>query len=601
MSSSTDALIRRARAWIASDPDPATRSELEQLIDAGDFEELRDRFDGELAFGTAGLRGVLGAGSNRMNRLVAQRATAGLAQWLLDSVPNAKERGVCIGYDGRHLSREIAEDVVAVTMGYGIAALAFEHEVPTPLVAFALLRHRAAAAVVVTASHNPAAYNGYKVFWGNGAQIVSPHDTEIAARIRALSSAPLPRLSPREGQIEDLYRPFDASIEEAYLDMLNDVPRHPSEGRKIPIVYSAMHGVGGSLLLEALARAGFENVRAVAEQLAPDPDFPTVAFPNPEEPGALDAAMKQAEDEGAALVLANDPDADRVAVAARDAAGRLIRLDGNEVGCLLADYLLREDAGSGRRWVVSSVVSSRLLGQIAKAHGAGWAQTLSGHKWIQNRVLELEEAGDRCIFSYEEALGYAPTAAVRDKDGIATALLLADLAGHCHALGNTLIDERDALARRHGLFLGSQVSIRLDDDAASPVTRLDTDALRRDPPSTVGGVAVTRVVDLQHQRAIPEEGDHVPTARGAEPPLAKDDDDRALLPSSDVLILELEDRSRVILRPSGTEPKLKLYFEVIVTPPPNEAISEPRERAQNRLESLIAAFLAETRPKRPRS
>lgn len=509
-------LLERARAWAGEDPDPATAAELDALVAAGDTDELADRFSGTLEFGTAGLRGALGAGPNRMNRVVVLRAAAGLAAYLTAHGAGPGD-SVVIGYDARHNSDVFARDTAEVMAGAGLRALVLPRPLPTPLLAFAIRDLGSVAGVMVTASHNPPQDNGYKVYLGDGSQIVPPADGEIAAEIEAVGAlADIPR-GP-ESSIEVL----DDDVLDRYLDtvvaMAGDGPRD------LRIAYTPLHGVGGSTVVTALARAGFPEPFVATAQAEPDPDFPTVAFPNPEEPGAMDLAMARAEEVGADLVVANDPDADRCAVALPGPHGWQM-LRGDEVGALLAHHLL----ASGRAGVyAASIVSSSLLAAMAAAHDQPYAETLTGFKWI-GRVPGL-------AFGYEEALGYCvDPEQVRDKDGISALMVVCDLAAREKAAGRTLRDVLDDLARTHGLHATDQLSVRMQDLAAIPAV---VDRLRQDPPTSLGGLAVEHVDDL---------------AKGS-----------ADLPPTNGLRFRLAEGARVVVRPSGTEPKIKCYLEVVV-------------------------------------
>ncbi|MEV7450081.1 phospho-sugar mutase [Streptomyces nigra] len=509
-----DDLTARAQAWLAEDPDPETRAELAALLDAGDTDELASRFAGTLQFGTAGLRGELGAGPLRMNRSVVIRAAAGLAAYL-------KKQGhtdglVVIGYDARHKSSAFAEDTAAVMTGAGLRAAVLPRPLPTPVLAYAIRHLGAVAGVEVTASHNPPRDNGYKVYLGDGSQIVPPADAEIAAEIAAIASLhDVPR--PDTG-----WETLDDSVLDAYLARTDAVLAQDSP-RTARTVYTAMHGVGKDVLLAAFARAGFPTPALVAEQAEPDPDFPTVAFPNPEEPGAMDLAFAKAREEDPDLVIANDPDADRCAVAVKDNGGwRMLR--GDEVGALLAAHLVARGA---QGTFAESIVSSSLLGRIAEKAGLPYEETLTGFKWIA-RVEGLR-------YGYEEALGYCvDPEGVRDKDGITAALLITELASTLKSEGRTLTDLLDDLAVEHGLHATDQLSVRVED------LSIITDAMRRlreQPPTELAGLSVTNAEDL---------------TKGTDK-----------LPPTDGLRYTLEG-ARVIVRPSGTEPKLKCYLEVVV-------------------------------------
>ncbi|MEW1871192.1 phospho-sugar mutase [Streptomyces caelestis] len=524
-----DALIAQAQAWLAEDPDPDTREELARLIDTGDHAEIAARFSGTLQFGTAGLRGELGAGPMRMNRSVVIRAAAGLAAYLKK---NGHTGGlVVIGYDARHKSRDFAEDTAAVMTGAGLRAAVLNRPLPTPVLAFAVRHLGAVAGVEVTASHNPPRDNGYKVYLGDGSQIVPPADAEIAAEIAAVASlTTLPR--PAEG-----WETLDDTVLDAYLARTDAVLSKDSP-RTARTVYTAMHGVGKDVLLAAFERAGFPQPVLVAEQADPDPEFPTVAFPNPEEPGAMDLAFAKARETDPDLVVANDPDADRCAAAVKDGTDwRMLR--GDEVGALLAAHLVRRGATGT---FAESIVSSSLLGRIAEKAGLPYEETLTGFKWIA-RVEGLR-------YGYEEALGYCVDPdGVRDKDGITAALLLTELASGLKAEGRTLLDLLDDLAVEHGLHATDQLSVRVQDLGliASAMRRL-----RDRPPTELAGLRITAAEDL---------------TRGTE-----------ALPPTDGLRYTL-DGARVVVRPSGTEPKLKCYLEVVVPVAARSGLPEARAKA----------------------
>jgi len=528
-----------AQAWLADDPDPDTRAELEALLESSDpaaVAELEDRFSGPLEFGTAGLRGALGAGPNRMNRVVVTRAAAGLAAYLRST---GAQGPVVIGYDARHNSDVFARDTAEVMTGAGFEALLLPRPLPTPLLAYAIGDRAACAGVMVTASHNPPQDNGYKVYLGDGSQIVPPADSEISARISAV-----PRLA--EVPRGDAGTVLGEEIVERYLATLAGVVE-PGP-RDLSIVYTPLHGVGNDLVLRALDAAGFAAPAVVTAQERPDPEFPTVAFPNPEEPGAMDLALELASTTGADLVVANDPDADRCAAAVPTPEGwRMLR--GDEVGALLGSALL----GRGRTGTyAASIVSSTLLGKLAAAAGQPYAETLTGFKWI-GRVPGL-------AFGYEEALGYCvDPGQVKDKDGISALLLLCDLAARTRAQGRTLLDLLDDLARAHGLHATDQLSVRVEDLALIGTAM---ERLRTAPPARLGGLAVEGVDDL---------------ALGS-----------ASLPPTEGLRYRLAEGARVVVRPSGTEPKLKCYLEVVV-PVTGEAatdVAAARTAAGERLDAL---------------
>ena len=535
-------LLQTARAWLAEDPDPATTAELSALlarVDAGDADaaaELADAFDGTLQFGTAGLRGRLGPGSNRMNRVVVARAAAGLAAYLLANGGTS----VVIGYDARRNSDVFARDTARIMAGAGITALVLPSALPTPVLAFAVRELGCDAGVMVTASHNPPDDNGYKVYLGDGSQIVPPADAEIAACIAAVGPmASIPQ--------SDDFRTLDAAVLDSYVaravSLLGVGPRDVSA------VYTAMHGVGGEVFMRVVEQSGFGAPAKVAAQFAPDGRFPTVSFPNPEEPGAMDLALADARAAGADVIIANDPDADRCAAGIRyDGDYRM--LTGDEVGALLGWWIAergRRDGIPARGVYAQSVVSGTLLERIATDAGLGYATTLTGFKWI-SKVPDLR-------FGYEEALGYCcDPDAVKDKDGITASLLMLEMVAALKAEGRGPQDVLDDLARKFGLYATGQLSVRVADVSliADAMARL-----RAAPPTGLGGRDVIALDDL-------EEG-----VDG--------------LPPTDGLRFTLRD-ARVIVRPSGTEPKLKCYLQVVI--PVGDGIAAARTAAASELQAL---------------
>ncbi len=567
-------LRQRAESWASGDPDAQTAAEVRGLVAKADWKELEDRFGASLEFGTAGLRGTLGGGTNRMNRAVVRRTTAGLARYLKQHVPDVAKRGVVVGRDGRLMSLEFTADAAAVLAAEGIPAHVFPGVAPTPLTAFGLTHLRAAAAIMVTASHNPPEYNGYKVYWGNGAQIVPPHDAGIAKAIDGVEPAKDVRLlSEADARAKGLFHAIGPEVERAYLDAILAL-RCTKEPAGLRVVYTAMHGVGGRHVLAALKEAGFTDVHPVPEQQEPDGRFPTVRFPNPEEPGAMDLSCALAEKLKADVVLANDPDADRLAVMARDSSGRMSMLTGNEVGVLLGYYLLTRQA-TYSPLVITTIVSSAQLNAIAVALGARCEETLTGFKWIANRALELAPRGFRFVMGYEEALGYTVGTVVRDKDGIGAALVVADMAGWCKARGTTLYGYLEEVQRAHGLFVAKQANFTFAGVSGAATIKAVMDAFRASPPARIGDHTVSAINDYQARTR---------TAGTTTAPLS--------LPRSNVIAYELDGGHRVTLRPSGTEPKIKFYFELREQPSAGEPMAQARERAATRLAGLERAFLS---------
>ena len=554
-------LLRTARTWADDDVDEADAAFVRRLADDGDADALAGLFAEPLAFGTAGLRGPLRPGPAGMNRAVVVRTTAALCAWL-DGRRAAGEDGapvdgpVVVGRDARHGSERLAADAAAVVAATGRRVVLLPGPVPTPVVAFAVLHLGAAAGVVVTASHNPPQDNGYKVYLADGAQLVAPHDTAVAGLREVVGPA---REVPRDAAAVE---GPDVDVVAEYLDaVLSLVPPGP---RELRTVYTPLHGVGRDVVLAALERARFPAPSVVAEQAEPDPDFPTVAFPNPEEEGALDAALARAQETGADLLLAHDPDADRLAVAVpRRDGGGWRALSGDELGCLVAADVLARTSGADRV-VATTVVSATLLPALAAAAGASAVVTLTGFK----HLARAADGRGRLVCAYEEALGVAVGddrgLRVRDKDGISAALVVCALAARQRAAGGSLLDLLDEQARAHGLHVTRQVSARVPDPAAV-VARL-----RDAPPATLAGVPVAEVVDL------------------AEPATVGEGALRAL-PPTDGVLLRLSDGGRVVVRPSGTEPKLKTYLEVVRPVPPGARPDDLRVSASDDVDALLTA------------
>jgi phosphomannomutase len=542
-------VIGLAEAWRNQDPDTETVVELDAIIalartgDDSAMADLHDRFDTRLAFGTAGLRGELGAGPNRMNRLLVQQTAYGFGRFLLgrESTPS-----VVIGYDGRINSDVFARDSAEILAGLGIAVELFPRMIPTPVVATAVRSRNLSAGVMVTASHNPPRDNGYKVYLGGadaGSQIVSPADSEIEALIlgaATMNAAEFPR--------SDSYTLVPESVIDDYIaetSAVSTIPAHP-----VPFVYTALHGVGWEVSQRCYLAAGLGEAVVVSEQIYPDGEFPTVAFPNPEEPGALDLAYETADRAGIDLIIANDPDADRLAVAVKN-GGVWRRLTGNEVGMLLGWRAAERHRGSSEpASLAASIVSSPALKAVAEQYGIDFSYTLTGFKYV-NRVPNL-------LFGYEEALGYlVDPVKVRDKDGISAAVDFLAMAGELRGRGMTVSDHLAEFTERFGAFASTQVSIRVSHLSELSVI---SDRFRTNPPATLGGHRVVAVDDFAHGF---EEFD--PT---------------------DLIRLTVEGGSRVIVRPSGTEPKLKIYIDAAVT--------EGSDRAE-RVGTVVAAIESDVR------
>ena len=533
-----ETLIQQARNWIDQDPDAETVAELEKLISGSDEAGLADRFGQRIGFGTAGLRGLLGAGPNRMNRVLVAQAAAGISKYLKE---NFDDPSVVIGYDARKNSDVFAKDSAQIFAGFGIRAFLFPELAATPLVAYAVRNLGASAGVMVTASHNPPGDNGYKVYDFSGSQIISPMDAEIAKHIDEFAkSGSVAALTRSESFVE-----VPTSVRTGYSQSVSGMLNKHSERKSIKIVYSAMHGVGASFIQEIFKLSGLAEPAQVLSQQQPDGKFPTVAFPNPEEPGAMDESLATAEDQQADLVLVNDPDADRLAVAFKKADGGYQQLTGDQLGLILGEEMASRASREGRTGSLAcSIVSSSALSKVAEHYGFGFEQTLTGFKWV-SRVPNL-------IFGYEEALGYCVDwGQVRDKDGLSAALIVADIASALANQGYTLGDQLDKLMQRYGYFATGQISIRVTD--LNVISDL-MNKLRTNPPTQIAGVAA--VFEDMNQGS-------------------------SSLPATDALRFKLQDGRTVIVRPSGTEPKLKCYLQ---------AVSDNEAQSKKLLAELEAAM-----------
>jgi phosphomannomutase len=544
-------LAGQVAAWISDDPDGDDRATLQALLDEGNEAELRRRFSSPLTFGTAGLRGPVMAGPAGMNRLTVRRATQGVAAWL-DELGVDRMRGVVVGRDARRGSESFNDEVVAVLLGAGVAVFEMPSPLPTPFVAYAVKALRAGAGIMITASHNPPGDNGYKLYFSDGAQIIAPHDQAVE---RFAARAPAPVLGDRTSAHHHVVPP---EILRRYRDHF--VGRFGvAAGSDLPITYTPLHGVGGAVMMELFAAAGFRAVHPVESQFAPDATFPTLPFPNPEEPGALDRAIATADQTSSTVVIANDPDADRLGVAlCGDEGWRVLR--GDEIGWLLASALLPAMT-SPDDVVATTIVSSTMLARMAAEANVRFVTTLTGFKWISRA------AGDGVLrFGYEEALGYAVDPLVADKDGLSAALALCRLAHDLAQAGQTLLERLDELESRHGVHAGGQLSLRGEGPEERAAIGEAMRRLRANPPALLGSVGVTDVVDLNAGW------------RG--------------LSATDGVLMQLGDRGRVVVRPSGTEPKLKAYIEITGRVGDAGSLRERRRAAANTV-AAVCGDLAE--------
>lgn len=543
-----DEALEIANKWLINDPDQTTKVETEKLISDGDI-QLIQRFTNCLVFGTAGMRGVRGAGPMRMNRVMVRVVATAIAQELLSDNERDEPPLVVVGYDARHKSQIFAQDTVRVLAAHGVRSLIFPRPAPTPVLAYTSLSKKAKAGIMVTASHNPAEDSGYKVYWEDGAQIVSPIDLKIAQRIDFKNPPSEEALADYEDA--NILKDDNGSIQK-YVDFASSSVS-PESKREIKQIYTPLHGVGKEVFVDVFQKAGFENPTVVKSQAEPDPDFPTVSFPNPEEEGALDLAIELAVEKNADLVLANDPDADRLAVVVNH-KDNWCRLNGNEIGVLLAEHILSKGQGEDRL-VVTTVVSSRLLSKIADFHKVKYAETLTGFKWIVRPGLE--DKNSRFVFGYEEALGFALGDSVRDKDGITSALAFAELAAELKAEDKTVMDLLDELWNRHGVHKTALFTKRLD--AETDISADFMSPWRTSPPERIGEFVVIESIDL----LTPESG----------------------LPATDALVFNILN-GRIVIRPSGTEPMVKAYVEVTESVI-NGDIRSAERSADHKIEDLL--------------
>ena len=556
----TNDLFDRARAWVDADVDANDQAALTALIDAGDVAALTAVMGRDLTFGTAGLRAPMGPGSNRMNRATVIRTTFAVTRWLHDRHDGPVS--VVVGFDARHNSQQFATDAIGVLLAVGITVHQFGAPVPTPLVAFAQQKLAAQAAIVITASHNPAADNGYKLYGDGAAQIVTPDDETIQG---LLARAPGATLIARHTGPSELLFTVDVPIAAAYERMV--VELHTSHSQTRPtIVYTPLHGVGAKTFLSVAKACGYDTVHVVESQAQPDPDFPTVSFPNPEEPGALDLALHKAQQLGVDLVLANDPDADRLAVAVPDGDGSFVALSGNQIGVLLADYLL-EQSTADKKLIVTTVVSTPMVNALARRHDATVERTFTGFKWIARAASELRQAGHSFVYGFEEALGSNVTAQVNDKDGISAAIVFADLVTWLAHRGETVLERLATLAVLDGVWVSRQVSVTRDGLDGANAIKEAMARLQADPPDMLGTRRVVSVNDYTSG------GDTRPFWRG-----------------EDLLVELVFADGRILVRPSGTEPKLKAYVDLRFDVDSREdvaAVTQQGEREAKQLAQLL--------------
>lgn len=544
-----NAVLSRAKDYIRKESDPEFRAQVEALIKADDFKELEDRFYRDLEFGTGGLRGVIGGGYNRMNSYVVRRATQGMCDYLKEAV-KGKSLSACVAYDSRHYSDVFALDTALIFAANGIKAYLFSSLRPTPELSYAIRRLGADTGVVVTASHNPPAYNGYKAYWNDGAQVIEPHDAGIIKKVNAVES--IRSMTKEEALAKGLLAIIDREVDEPYVEMVKSRLYRPalfkSMASDVKVVYTPLHGTGAMHFERVMGDLGL-SVVTVPEQRAPDGDFPTVSFPNPEEAAALKLALELGAKVKADVVMATDPDADRLGIAVPDGSGGFALISGNQLGALHADYILLSLRELGRMpkrpATIKSIVTTELQARIAKAYGAECHDCLTGFKWIADTMRRFERDGLDFVYATEESYGYLVEDEVRDKDGISAAAMTAEMTLYWRSQGKSLLQRLDEIFVEHGFHEEKGLNKYFEGPTGMDAMKAIMNGYRKRQPEALGGIAVRRIRDLKTLKSWPA------GSPGAAEPVA--------LPTSDVIQWYLDDGTLVTVRPSGTEPKIKYY------------------------------------------
>jgi len=564
----------RYQEWLENDYfDTETKEELRSIAD--DETEIEDRFYTDLEFGTGGLRGIIGAGTNRINKYTIRKATQGLANYILNQGDEAK--GVVIAHDSRFKSREFALETAAVLNGNGIKVYLFDELRPTPELSFAVRELEATAGVVITASHNPPEYNGYKVYWSDGGQIVPQRAEEIIAEIKEIDDFAMIKRQSKEGAIDEgLFEMIGSSIDDKYIAKLKGLITNPEfineNGSELDIIYTPIHGTGNKLVRRALKEVGFSNVRVVSEQEAPDPEFPTVDYPNPEETEVFNLALDMAQEEPTDLIMGTDPDTDRLGVLVQGETGDYISLTGNQIGILLTDYLLSQQQTQGalsdQGVIVKTIVTTEMTRAIAKEYGVEVIDTLTGFKFIGEKIKEFEERGDKdFILGFEESYGYLAGTFVRDKDAVIAATLVAEMAAYYKQEGLTLYQRLNQLMDKYGHYLEDLESIVLKGKTGQKKIEKILETLRTKRPEEIANKRVDVIKDY---------------LVGKRYNLRDDTESTLDLPEANVLQFLLEDNSLLTVRPSGTEPKIKIYFTVV---------ADNQEQSKAKLKDFKSAVL----------
>ncbi len=570
-------ILARARDYIAKEGDPTFKAQVEALIVAGDMKELEDRFYRDLEFGTGGLRGVIGGGSNRMNSYVVRRATQGLCDYINDTV-KGKSLSACIAYDSRHYSDIFALDTALIFAANGIKAYLFTSLRPTPELSYAVRRLGAATGVVVTASHNPPAYNGSKAYWNDGSQITEPHDTRIIDRVNSVTA--IKSMPKDEAIAKGLLVMIDKEIDEPYVAMVRSKLLRPelftAMAGDVKVVYTPLHGTGAMHFERVMGDLGL-SVLTVPEQKAPDGDFPTVAYPNPEEAAALKMALELGARVKADVVMANDPDADRLGIAVPDGRGGFTLITGNQLGALHADYILLSLKELGRMprrpAIIKSIVTTELLSRIAAYYGAECHDCLTGFKWIADTMRRFERDGIDFVYATEESYGYLVEDEVRDKDGISAAAMTAEMTLYWRSKGKSLLERLDEVFTLHGYHEERGLSRYFEGPTGMTVMRGIMDGYRKNQPATLGGIAIERIRDVKTGKAWSVSA---PTAAT-----------KVDLPPSDAIQWYLVDGTMVTVRPSGTEPKIK-YYVLARTLVGAEGLAAAKKASAAKVDAILA-------------
>lgn len=560
--------------------DAETKAELKAI--ENDDKEIQERFYKDLEFGTGGLRGIIGAGTNRMNKYTVGKATQGLANYILKQGEEDKKMGVAISYDSRHMSPEFAEQAALVLNGNGIKAYVFDELRPTPELSFAVRHLGCTAGIMVTASHNPPEYNGYKVYWADGGQVPYPRDEEIINEVNSIENySDVKTANKQEAQTSGLFNIIGKEIDDEFVKNVkaqsinSDVIKQVTDTFKI--VYTPLHGTGNKPVRRVLSEIGFKNVYVVPEQELPDPEFSTVSYPNPEDPKAFTLAMELAKKEQADIIVGTDPDADRVGAVVKDSSGEYIILTGNMTGVLLADYILSQKKANGtlpkNGALVSTIVSTNMTQAIAKYYDVAMYEVLTGFKYIGEKIKEFEQTGSHTfLFGFEESYGCLSGTYARDKDAVVATMLICEMAAFYKTKGMSLYEGLQEVYKKYGYYKETVKSITLKGIEGVQKIKYIMETLRKDSPNEVSGV---KVVEARDYKASVTKN------------LVTGKEEKIELPVSDVLYYVLEDESWFCIRPSGTEPKIKVYFGV------NGNTSEEADDKLNKVSSGLMSIIDE--------